>query len=115
MGEFATKFRDVWRNLEPRGQITIIGAGVAVAITFFFLFSYASKPSYSTLATALDPADAGEITKTLDGAGIGYSLRNGGTEIAVQKGAESRAQVALAEKGLPKGGHVGFELFDKKN
>jgi len=109
------RFRDVWRNLDARGQLTIVGSGLAVLVVLFFLYRVASSPSYATLATGLDPADASEMTKALDSAGVSYRLASGGTELDVVKGQESQARVALAGNGLPKGGHTGFELFDKQS
>jgi flagellar M-ring protein FliF len=109
------RFRDIWRSLEPRGQLTIVGAALAVIVLAFILFRVASKPSYTALATGLDPADASQVANALASAGIGYRLANGGTEVDVVQGKESQARVALAAKGLPRGGHVGFEIFDKQS
>lgn len=105
--------RRVWTSLEPKGQLTIVGAFLLVLVTVFFLFNLGGRTSYVTLAGSLDPADAGEVTQALEAAGIGYKLESGGTSVAVESGAESRARVALAESGLPRGGHVGFEIFDQ--
>jgi flagellar M-ring protein FliF len=110
----AGRFRDIWRNLEPRGQLTIVGAALAVVVLAFVLFRFASKPSYTALATGLDPADAAEVANALDAQGIGYRLVNGGTEVDVIQGQASKAKVALAAQNLPRGGHVGFEIFDKQ-
>ena len=72
------------------------------------------EPSYSTLATNLDPAETAKAEKALGAAGIAYKTESGGTQIAVvSRPAMSQARVALAEKGVLNGGHVGFELFDK--
>jgi flagellar M-ring protein FliF len=105
--------RRLWSSLEPKSQLTIVGGALLVLVTVVFLFSLGGRTSYVTLASNLDPADAGEVTQALESAGIGYKLQDGGTAIAVESGAEARARVALAESGLPRGGHVGFELFDK--
>src|SRR3954454_1983281 len=111
----AARLRETWSGLETRSQLTLVGGLVAVVATFFFLYSFASKPSYSTLASGLSPADTGSAEKALAAAGVTYKIENGGTQISVQAGQESQARVALAEKGVLNGGHVGFELFDKSN
>src|SRR4051794_16838553 len=105
--------KEIWNGLETRSQLTLVGAVVAVIATFFFLYGFASKPSYSTLASNLDPAATGQAEKALVAAGVTYKIENGGTQIAVKAGEESQARVALAEKGVLNGGHVGFEIFDK--
>jgi flagellar M-ring protein FliF len=111
----ADRFREIWRGLEPRGQLTLIGGALAVVVTLYLVFSFASKPSWSTVDANLNPTDSAAISKALDSAGIPYQLKDGGTAIAVHAGDESRYRVALASKGLPRGEHVGFELFDKKS
>jgi flagellar M-ring protein FliF len=110
-----SRLKDTWNGLEPRGQFALVGSALAVLATMVLLFHFASKPSYTTLASGLDPSSTGQATKALDSAGVSYKVAGGGTEIQVQSGQESQARIALAEKGVLNGGHVGFELFDKKN
>lgn len=113
MGEAATKLKDTWRTLGPRGQLGVAASALMVIVTLFFLFQMAGKASYTTLTSGLTAAESSQIAKALDSAGIKYQLANGGTEIAVLSGTESKARLALADKNLPNGGHVGWELFDK--
>src|SRR4051794_29153014 len=109
------RFKDFWKGLEPKGQFTLVGAGLAVLVTAFFLYQLGSRPSYSTIASGLAATDSGEVTGALEGAGIAYQLGSGGTSVAVQDKDAAAARVALAKAGLPRGGHVGFEIFDKKS
>jgi flagellar M-ring protein FliF len=108
-----SKIKDLWKSLEPRGQLTIVGSGLLVVVTLWFLYSYASKPSYTVLETGVDPAQAGQMTGALAGAGIAYRVGNGGTEIDVPQSSLSQARIALAAKGLGNGNQVGFEIFNK--
>jgi flagellar M-ring protein FliF len=110
-----SRLKDTWSGLETRSQLTLVGSALAVVVCLFLVYSYASKPSYSTLATGLDPAQTGQAEKALASAGVTYRIDNGGTGISVQSGQESQARVALAEKGVLNGGHVGFEIFDKSS
>jgi flagellar M-ring protein FliF len=110
-----SKSIEIFRSLEARAQIALAASAIAVVATLVFLFNYAQRPSYVTLASGVEATESGQIAKSLEGAGITYSLEDGGSTIAVEKGAEARARVALAQDGLPSGGHVGFELFDKKS
>jgi flagellar M-ring protein FliF len=111
----ASRLQDLWRGLELKGQVTIVGAAVAVIAAAFFLYGFAGKPSYTTLASGLQPSDSGDVTQALESAGIGYRLGNGGTSVSVPENDVAAARVALAKHGLPRGSHVGFELFDKKS
>jgi flagellar M-ring protein FliF len=83
-------------------------------VVLYVMFTLASKPSYSTMLTGLDPAETGKITAALDEKGVGYELRNNGTALAVEKASTAQARIALAEQGLPSKGQPGFELFDKQ-
>src|SRR6266849_6206404 len=107
------RIKDLWRSLESRGQLTIVGCALLVLVTFYFLYSYASHPSYTSLVSGVDPAQTGQMTKALDSAGVSYHVVNGGTGIDVRDSQSSTARVALAEKGLTNGGQVGFEIFNK--
>jgi flagellar M-ring protein FliF len=104
---------EIFRSLEARAQIALAASAVGVLVTLVVLFNYASRPSYVTLASGVAAAESGQIAKSLEGAGITYQLKDGGSTVAVEKGSEARARVALAQDGLPTGGHLGFELFDK--
>src|ERR687887_1322474 len=74
----------------------------------------ASSPSYSTVATGIDPSQTGKMTDALDQKGIKWQLRNNGTAIAVDSSQTADARVTLASSGIPTNGQVGFSLFDKQ-
>jgi flagellar M-ring protein FliF len=101
-------------KLSPKGW-AMVGGSVAVAIVFLMIvMSVASKPSYSTLLTGLDPAQTSKITSALDAKGIGYELQNGGTALAVTSSQTSQARVALASAGLLGSSQPGFSLLDNQ-
>ncbi len=102
-------------RLTPRGWL-ILGAGAVAGILFIYLFVHlVSRPSYSTLATGLEPAQTGKMTSTLSEQGIGYELQNNGTALAVQSNQTAQARVALAGAGVLGNAQPGFELFDKSS
>src|SRR5262245_34938407 len=107
------RLQETWRNLEPRGQVALVGSAIAILAAAVFLFTYASKPSYVAVASGVQPAQSGQISKALGAAGISYRLGGGGTSVEVPQSQAAQARVALASKNLLGGGHVGFELFDK--
>ncbi len=110
-----SRLRDIWGSLELRGQVTLVVSLLAVLGTAVFLFRFAAQPSYATLASGLDPAESADFTQALEGAGISYRLSGGGTGVTVPERELSSARVAIAKSGVVRGGHVGFELFDKKS
>jgi flagellar M-ring protein FliF len=98
--------RDTWRNVEPRGQLTLVISFLLIAVTGYFLWSYATKPSYTAVQTNLNPADTNRVTQALASAGVTYKVVNGGTEVDVLSSQQSKAQVALASKGVGPGNHA---------
>src|SRR5471032_52559 len=92
--------REAWAGLELRRQVTLIGGLIAVLGTLYFIYGLASKPSYTTLATGLDPSQTGQYETTLAAAGISYQVTTGGTGLNVPAGSMSQARIALAEKGV---------------
>jgi flagellar M-ring protein FliF len=105
------------QTLSPRQRIAMGAGAAAVLLVAFLLFRLATAPSYTLLTSGLDPAKTGKMTAALDTAGIKYELRNNGTAIAVAKGTEPQAQVALAGKGLSvanTGDQADYSLLDKQ-
>lgn len=102
------------QSMPMRQRILLGGSVLGVLIVAFFLFSLVSKPSYSMIATGIDPAQTGKMTAALDEAGVPYELRNNGTALAVEKSSTAQAQIALAEGGLNAGGQGtnAWESFD---
>ncbi len=102
------------QNTSTKGKIGMAGAAIGVLLVAIMLMKMATSPSYSTIATGVDPAQTGKMTAALDTKGIKWKLVNNGTGIAVDSGQTAGARVALAEQGLPQNGQAGFELFDKQ-
>ena len=108
-------FGQLASKMTPKGWAMVGGAAAAAIVFLVLIMNFASKPSYSTLMTGLDPTQTGKITSTLSTKGIGYQIQNNGTAIAVQSDKTGEARIALATAGLLNGtSQPGFELFDKQ-
>ncbi len=91
-------------------------AVTAVLIGFFaFVIMRVTAPQMTTLFTDLSVEDSSGIIKDLERQAIPYELRNDGAVIMVPKDKVTRLRMKLAEAGLPKGGGVGYEIFDKSD
>src|SRR6201989_2229875 len=91
-------------------------AVTAALIGFFaFVIMRVTTPQMTTLFTDLSVEDSSSIIKDLERQGIVYELRNEGSVILVPKDKVTRLRMKLAEGGLPKGGGVGYEIFDKSD
>lgn len=90
-------------------------AAVTVALIAFFIFIIMrmSQPQMMTLFTDMPLEDSSEIVSKLEGLNVPFELRNDGGTILVPKEQVLRLRMSLAEEGLPAGGSVGYEIFDK--
>ena len=97
-------------------RIAAMGAVTIALIGFFaFLTLRVTTPQMTPLFTDLSLEDSASIAKELDREGIAYELRNDGNVIMVPRDKVARLRMTLAENGLPKGGGVGYEIFDKSD
>ena len=106
--------RSVLARLSTRGKIALGGAAAAILILVFVLFQMATKQSYTTLATGIEPSETGQVTEVLTEKGIPYKLENSGTAVGVPSASVSEARIALAESDALGGAKPGFELFDSQ-
>ena len=97
-------------------RLTAMAAVTLALIGFFsFLMVRMTAPTLVPLFTDLTVEDSSSIIKDLERQGIVYSIRNDGAIIMVPKENVARLRMKLAESGLPKGGGVGYEIFDKSD
>jgi len=91
----------------------------AVTLTLIGFFSFVmirmTAPHMVPLFTDLSMDDSASIVKDLERQGIVYEIRNDGAIIMVPQEKVGRLRMKLAEAGLPKGGGVGYEIFDKSD
>jgi len=93
-----------------------MGAVTLALIGFFvFIIMRVTAPVMTPLFTDLSLEDSSAVIKDLERQAIPYELRNDGAIILVAKEQVPRLRMKLAESGLPKGGGVGYEIFDKSD
>ena len=106
-------FGEFLKSLGP-GRIVAMGAVTIALVAFFaFLILRVTAPAMTPLFTDLSAEDSAAIIKDLERQGIVYDIRNEGAIVLVPKDRVTRLRMKLAEGGLPKGGGVGYEIFDK--
>lgn len=91
-----------------------MGAVALILVGFFayIMLRFGSVPQ-TPLFTGLSMQDSAAIVQELEAAGIPYELGENGTAILVPDDSVVRLRMNLAEQGLPSGGTVGYEIFDK--
>ena len=93
----------------------VLGVGAGVAAVLVALMLRVGETPDALLYSGLDLKEAGEITASLDQAGIKYKAQGDGSTIMVSRDAVGEARLLLAGKGLVTSGSVGYELFDNQS
>ena len=90
-----------------------------VAVICFGLLSFLALRSnegpMALLYADLDLREAGQIIDQLDKAHIGHKTEAGGSRVMVPGAEVDRARLLLAKEGLPSGGSIGYEIFDRSD
>ncbi len=90
-------------------------AVISLLVGGYFLYRWASKPSYAPLFTSVSAEDASAIVEDLNAAGVPNELADGGNTILVPRDQVYSERVRLAGKGLPAGDTTtGYPLLDKQ-
>ena len=106
--------RDRFQTLPLTQRLLILAVVVAGILALGFLGFLHDQSDYGVLFTNLSQEDAGVIVDRLKGKKVSYQLEGGGTTILVPKSEMYELRLLLASEGLPRGGGVGFEIFDRQ-
>ncbi len=93
----------------------VLGVGAGVAAVLVALMLRVGETPDALLYSGLDLKEAGEITASLDQAGIKYKAQGDGSTIMVNRDDVGTARMMVASKGLVTSGSVGYELFDNQS
>ena len=106
-------FFDFVKSLGAARMAAMAAVTLALIGFFSFLMIQMTTPQMVPLFTDLPVDDSAAIIKDLERQAIAYQIKNDGAIIMVPKDRVARLRMKLAESGLPKGGGVGYEIFDK--
>ena len=109
------KLLEIFQRIGP-GRLLAIGVAAATAIAFFAVIGVRlTTPGLSLLYGDLDIGDSSQIVSRLEAMGVPYDLKGNGTVIYVPDSQVLRLRMAMAEEGLPTGGSIGYEIFDRSD
>jgi len=95
-------------------QRKLLFVGLPFFASLFALGLYVIRlTSFGTLYANISQSDGAAVVRELEAQKIPYRLRRDGTVIEVPKDVLYRTRLNLAGKGMPSGGGVGFEIFEK--
>jgi flagellar M-ring protein FliF len=108
-------FFDFVKSLGAARMAAMAAVTLALIGFFSFLMVRMTTPQMVPLFTDLSMDDSASIVKDLERQGVTYEIKNDGSIIFVPREKVGRLRMKLAENGLPKGGGVGYEIFDKSD
>lgn len=117
-GQVVQLLRDLpqlWRELDRPRQLAAIGVGIvtAVALVVGLALLATSRPPYQVLFSGLQDQDAAAVVQKLREQKVPYELADGGATLRVPGNSVHDVRLQLASAGLPSGGRIGFEIFDR--
>ncbi len=86
---------------------------MALVAGFTTMFIWANKTEFRVAFSGLTKEDAALVVENLKESNTPYRLTGDGTTIMVPEAVVYDVRLSTAKDGIPKGGHVGFEIFDK--
>lgn len=102
------------RALGPARLMAIGIVAVAMLGFFTFLTTRMGSAPMSLLYADLEQSDAAAMVSRLQQQKIPHEISADGRTLKVASNEVGRARMALASEGLPRGGSVGYEIFDQK-
>ncbi len=107
-------FLQTLRNLGPMRLVAIAVVGLSLLGMLGFITTRVSTSPLALLYTELDQRDSAAIVQKLDALKIPYQVDATGGLIRVPSDQVGKIRMTMAAEGLPKGGSIGYEIFDQK-
>jgi flagellar M-ring protein FliF len=101
------------RRLGPARLAAMAVVAAGLVAFFLFLVSRLTTPDMALLYGDLDAGDSNQIVQKLEQLGVAYELGGDGTTIRVPADQVLKLRLQVAEEGLPSGGTIGYEIFDR--
>jgi flagellar M-ring protein FliF len=100
-------------SINQRMIILVALAGSIAGLIAIALWT--QQPDMQVLFTNLNPEDAAGIVDKLKDTKVPYETTGGGTTVLVPSAQVHELRLQMATEGLPHGGGVGFEIFDRSS
>lgn len=118
----SAKLKSGWQGLAgtiaawPLSRKIALAAVTAISLGLFALIIVQARTAdYQMLYGNLADADASAVVDWLKGHNVPFQLANNGHNILIPAKNVHETRLSLASLGLPQGGGVGFEIFDKQS
>jgi flagellar M-ring protein FliF len=99
--------------LGPVRLAALAGVGIGLVAFFYYLTTRLAEPDLTLLYAELEVSDSSQIVSRLEAQNVPFKLSADGTRVMVPRDQAARLRMSMAEAGLPAGGSIGYEIFDR--
>ncbi len=115
LSEFFIKFKEVISSFSTAKKVSLVAVALITFASVGLIVYWSGQVDYRVLFSNLSNEDAGAIVVKLQEKKVPYRLSSGGDAVSVPADKVAELRLEMATIGLPQGGGVGFEIFDKKS
>jgi flagellar M-ring protein FliF len=113
LSQFFTQILANFKVLPLSRKVSVVVVALGTMLGIVLLVFWTNRIDYQPLYFNLSPEDAGMVVEELKDQKIPYRLSANGRTVLVSSGKIYDLRLDLASRGIPSGGGVGFEIFDK--
>jgi flagellar M-ring protein FliF len=100
-------------KLNPKQKFILVGGVILTVAMLAVLLLFMNEPNYTTLYSGLSQEDASKVVEYLGNQKVIYKFDDNGQTIKVPREKVYELRLALAGRGVPSSGVIGYEIFDK--
>ncbi|MHB8907977.1 MAG: flagellar basal-body MS-ring/collar protein FliF [Syntrophales bacterium] len=112
--QFLSNFWRTFSELAPIRKMSLLLVALLTLGGIWLMVNFSNRTDYRVLFANLSAEDAGSIVDKLKEKKVLYELNGAGDTISVPADKVAELRLELATTGLPRGGGIGFEIFDQK-
>ena len=108
-----TALLDSLKALGAKKLLAMAGVAAVLLAVIGAMALRSTAGPMSLLYADLEPREAGQVVDALERAHIAHQTADGGARVLVPAEDVDRARILLAKDGMPSGGSIGYEIFDR--
>lgn len=113
MNPVVEKIVNTFKEMSLPKKIALGVLALVLVAGFTTMFIWTNKTPFRAAYTGLTREDAAAVVEMLKAANTPYRLTGDGTTIMVPENLVYDIRLTMAKEGIPKGGGVGYEIFDR--
>lgn len=115
MAGFSESLNQIFASPAQKRILFVSAVAILAVAVFGSLIFWNQQPDLQVLFSNLTQEDMGEMVGKLKEKKIPYQISPDGRTLLVPREQVYEIRMTLASEGLPKGGGVGYEIFDRTN